>query len=250
MASNITGIDSRLSLYNKNNHILICQAEKYSFNEIQTRFNNIKNDFTLIKTEIITLYSKYLPQISNCIILNCANSDQANAGYGINHCITQEGQIFNNSDVFAAKNLTSFYPFKFNEELLFIKNVTFHNNESLQWDKFRLRKNDVIFAASKRTKNTFASRRIEEDMKRIIESIFKIAFITGNRRIYLWPIGCGVFNNDKKMVAKLFVNEIIKNIGYFKEICMVIYDKNKKYKIFNDSFIEEIKKNNLEYKTK
>ena len=194
------------------------------------------------------MYSKYLPQITNCIILNCANSDQPNAGYGINHCITQEGQIFNDSDVFAAKNLTSFYPFKFNEELLFIKNVTFHNNESLQWDKFRLRKNDIIFAASKRTKNTFASGRIEEDIKRIIESIFKIAFITGNRRIYLWPIGCGVFNNDKKMVAKLFVNEIMKNIGNFKEICMVIYDKNKKDKIFNDSFIEEIKKNNLDYK--
>ena len=48
MASNIKGIDTRLSLYKKNNHIPICQVEKYSFNEIQTRFKNIKNDSMLI----------------------------------------------------------------------------------------------------------------------------------------------------------------------------------------------------------
>ena len=46
----------------------------------------------------------------------------------------QEGQIFHDSDVFAAKNLSDFSPFNFKEELLYVKNVTFHNYKSKQWE--------------------------------------------------------------------------------------------------------------------
>ena len=115
----------------------------------------------------------------------------------------------------------------------------------MQWDQNKLRKNDVIFAASKRIKDTFEFRKIKP---RLIESIFKIAIINENHYIYLYPIGCGVFKNDKKSVAKIFVEAIKKNIGYFKEIYMVIYDKEGNDKIFNDSFINELNENNIDYK--
>ena len=90
--------------------------------------------------------------------------------------------------------------------------------EEKQWDSNALRKNDVIFAASKRIKNPMEFEKIRLDLERIIESIFKVAIINGNRSIYLWPIGCGVFRNNKPEVAKLFVKIIKKNIGYFHDI--------------------------------
>ena len=161
-----------------------------------------------------------------------------NAGYRIDHSITQEGQIFHDSDVFAAKNLSDFYPFNFKEELLFVKNVTFHNYKSKQWDSNALRKNDVIFAASKRIKNPMEFEKIKSDLERIIESIFRVAIINGNRSVYFWPIGCGVFRNNKPEVAKLIVKIIKKNIGYFHDISMVIYEKEGNDKMFNYCFID------------
>ena len=241
-------IENRLDLYKKNNHVPVGEAGKYKFTEIDKCFNNLKRNFEIIKTQINICYYKNIPQIFNCVILNCANSDSMNAGYRINHCITQEGQIFHDSDVFAAKNLSDLYPFNFKEELLYVKNVTFHNYKTKQWEPDALRKNDVIFAASKRLKNINEFPKIKLDLKRIIESILKAAFINGVRIIYLWPIGCGVFKNDKLEIAKLFVQTIKENIGYFYEICMVIYDEEGNDKMFNDSFIKELIKNGITYK--
>ena len=241
-------IENRLDLYERNNHIPIGQAEKYKFSETDRCFNNLKSNLKIIKTQINICYYKKLPQIFNSVILNCANSDSMNAGYRIDHCITQEGQIFHDSDVFAAKNLSDFYPFDFKEELLYVKNVTFHNYKSKQWDSNALRKNDIIFAASKRIKNPMEFEKIKSDLERIIESIFKVAIINGNRSIYLWPIGCGVFRNNKPEVAKLFVKIIKKNIGYFHDISMVIYEKEGNDKMFNYCFVDELHKENLTYK--
>ena len=241
-------IENRLDLYKRNNHLPIGQAEKYKFSEIVRCFNDLKSNLKIIKTQINICYYKNLPQIFNCVILNCANSDSMNAGYRIDHCITQEGQIFHDSDVFLAKNLSDFYPFDFKEELLYVKNVTFHNYKSKQWEPNGLRKNDVIFAASKRMKNAMEFKKIKLDLERIIELIFRVAIINGNRSIYLWPIGCGVFKNDKLEVAKLFVKIIKKNIGYFNNISMVIYEKEGNDKMFNYCFIDELDKENLNYK--
>ena len=65
-----------------------------------------------IGTKIKIKYFKHFPQVSNCAILNCGNSDSVNAGYGINHRITQEGQLFHDTDVFAA-DFKNFYLFNF-----------------------------------------------------------------------------------------------------------------------------------------
>ena len=145
-------IDNRLCLYKKNNHFPIGEAQKYKFDEIDECFNDLKSNFKIIKTNINICYYKNLPQLSNCVILNCANSDAMNAGYRINHCVTQEGQIFHDSDVFAAKNLSYFYPFNFKEELLYVKNVTFHNNKKKQWDQNKLRKTMLFLLQVKELK--------------------------------------------------------------------------------------------------
>ena len=103
-----------------------------------------------------------------------------NAGYDINHRITQEGQLFYDSDVFASE-LRNLYPFKFDKELLYVENVTFHNHEDWQIDINSFRKNDVIFAASKKLKQNYETDFIEEKLEKIIEAIFKIAIVKNKK---------------------------------------------------------------------
>ena len=246
MNQKLRDIDSRILLYKKGNHIPSVEIKKYTFDGIQHNFDMVKtNDY--VSTKIKIEYHKHFPQISNCVILNCANSDAVNAGYRINHRVMQEGQLFHDSDVFAS-NLAEFYPFNFKNELLYATNVTFHNNANLQWDPFSLRTNDVIFAASKCVKNAYETEHLKPDLERIIDSIFKVAFINKRFHLYLWPIGCGVFKNNQRIIAELFAKAINDHIGYLKEIVMVIYDREGADKRFNDCFISELNKRQLCYR--
>ena len=246
MNKHLKNIEDRWLVYSKYKHVPSVKVTKYSFDEIEATFDN-KESVNCFNTRVRISYEKHFPQISNCVILNCANSDAVNAGYRINHCITQEGQLFHDSDVFAS-NLDDFYPFKLNNELLYAKDVTFHNNADLQFDVFSLRTNDVIFAASKPVKNRYETEYIKDDLERIIESIFKIAVINRKKHLYLWPIGCGVFKNNASIVAELFAKSIKKHISLFREIVMVIYDRNGKDKAFNDCFINSLNANKLNYR--
>ena len=127
----------RWLVYKEYNHIPSAIVTKYNFGEIEAEFDNKKSALRY-NTKIRISYEKHFPQIHDCVILNCANSDAVNGGYGINHRITQEGQLFHDSDVFAS-NLADFYPFKFDNELLYAKDVTFHNNAASQFDVSSLR---------------------------------------------------------------------------------------------------------------
>ena len=246
MNHTFTTVENRLNLYKKANHIPIVEITKYTFDEIQDKFNKRKKD-DYVGTKIKIKYLKYFPQISNCVILNCANSDSPNAGYKIDHGITQEGQLFRDTDVFAA-NFKELYPFDFKNELLYAKNVTFHNNQDIQWDPICLRKNDMIFAASKHLKHPQETVQLKSILERIIDSIFKVACINQKSILLLWPIGCGVFKNDQQIIAELFGKAIKTHIGYFREIVMVIYSPSKSDKKFNNSFIAELNKNSLSYR--
>ena len=233
MAQKLQDIEKRLLLYKKGNHIPCVEIKKYSFDEIQREFD-MKKNIDYLNTKVIIKYYDHIPQISNCAILNCANSDAVNAGYRIDHRVTQEGQLFHDSDVFAS-NLNEFYPFDFKNELLYATNATFHNNASLQWDPFSL-------------KNTYETEQLRPDLERIIDSIFKVAFINNRNHLYLWPIGCGVFKNNQRIIAELFAKAIKDHIGYLKEIVMVIYDRKDADKRFNDCFISELNTNQLCYR--
>ena len=111
-----------------------------------------------------------------------------------------------------------------------------------------LRTNDVIFAASKKTKNKFETEKIKNDLERITESIFKITYIKKKKKLYLWPIGCGVFNNNPRTILSIFAKNIRKYNYHFNEIVIIIYNKNHKDKIFNDSLIDELNFNKLNYR--
>ena len=106
----------------------------------------------------------------------------------------------------------------------------------------------MIFAASKRLKHPRETEQLKPILERIIDSIFKVAYINQKSILLLWPIGYGVFKNDQKIIAELFAKTIKAHIGYFKEIVMIIYSPTKSDKKFNDSFITELNKNLLSYR--
>ena len=244
------GIDAaekkRLEDYEKCRHIPIPTVRKYTFDTVNQMFEMREVNKDVGKVTIS--YRKHFPVTCGAAFLVCANSDKMNAGYPINHRITQEGQIFHDTDVFAS-DLKNFYPFHYDSELIYVDNVTFHNHEDWQIDISSFRRNDLIFAASKQLKQPYETDFIEDNLKKITDAIFKIALAKNNKRLYLWPLGCGVFKNNPKTVARIFAEAIKNNRRWFREIIMTIYDKDRKDKSFNTFFIESLKKENIEFDT-
>ena len=60
----------------------------------------------------------------------------------------------------------------------------------------------MIIVAAKQLSNPKNTQKFAPILKKTIESIFKIAAINNNnKKIMLWPIGCGVFHNDLAVVS-------------------------------------------------
>ena len=235
---------ARMETYERCRHIPHSTPRKYSFDFINRKFDHkeVNNDIG----KVTISYRKYFPTDYNAAFLVYANADKMNAGYPINYRVTQEGQIFHDTDVFAS-DLRELYPFSFDRELLYVENVTFHNHEDWQIDISSFRQNDLIFAASKQLKQPYETDFIKEKLEKIIDSIFKIALVKNKKRIYLWPLGCGEFKNNPKVVAEIFAAAIKKYKRWFREIIMTIYDKEKMDKSFNTFFINALKKIDVAY---
>ena len=234
----------RMETYQICGHIPHSTPRKYSFDMVNRLFDvkEVNNDIG----QVIISYKKYFPVDSNAAFLVCANADKMNAGHPINYRVTQEGQIFHDTDAFAS-DLREFYPFNFDKELLYVENVTFHNRNDWQIDINSFRKNDLIFAASKKLKQPYETDFIAEKLEKIIDAIFKIAIVKNKKRIYLWPLGCGEFRNNPKVVAEIFAEAIKNNKRWFREIIMTIYDKDRMDKSFNTFFISALKKKDVTF---
>ena len=109
----------------------------------------------------------------------------------------------------------------------------------------------MIIAAAKRLNNAKGTQKYVPTLKNIIESVFKIAAINNNKKIMLWPIGCGVFRNDTAIMSTLFIQTIKqkKISSFFTEIIMVRYDPIRLDKKFSDEFISGLILNGISYET-
>ena len=169
-------------LYKRNNHVPEVTLTKHTFDSISKGFSKLKNKNH--KPQIKICFVKYTPPESDCAILNCANATEPNAGYKIDISKTQEGQLFNDLDIYTADIYSDgqcLYPFDFKNELLYAKNVTFHNNKYMRWDKNSLRKN-MIIAAAKRLQHSKHTEKYIPMVWEIIESVFKIAAINNKKK--------------------------------------------------------------------
>ena len=174
-------------LYKKNNHISDITLTKHTVHSISKDFSKLKNKNHKPQRKIC--FVKYTLPESDRAILNCANATKPNAGYKIDNSKTQEGQLFNDSDIYAAiySDGKCLYQFNFKNELLYAKNVTFYNNKYMQCDKNSSRKNDMIIAAAKRLKHPKHTQKYNPMLREIIESVFKIAAINNKKKYYYGP---------------------------------------------------------------
>ena len=108
----------------------------------------------------------------------------------------------------------------------------------------------IIFAASKKLKENYETDFIRQKLENIIDTIFKIAIVKNKKEIYLWPLGCGEFKNNPKTVAEIFAGAIRKHKRWFREIVMMIYDKDRKDKSFNTFFINALNKMEIQHEIK
>ena len=110
--------EMRMARYLNCNHTPCSTPQKYSFDYVNREFNS--KEVNNINGKVKISYNKYFPKVSNSVFLSCANADKMNAGQNINYRITQEGQLFHDTDVFASE-LRNLYPFKFDKELLYVE---------------------------------------------------------------------------------------------------------------------------------
>lgn len=83
---------------------------------------------------------------------------------------------------------------------------------------------------------------IEEIMRNRIDKLLGLSAIQNHKTLILGAWGCGVFQNDPKMVARLFF-ELLSNKyqGVFEKVVFAIYAKNKKFiEAFQDAFSKKI----------
>ena len=120
-------------MYKRNNHVPDITLTKHTFDSISKDFSKLKNKNH--KPQVKIYFARYIPFENDCALLNCANATKQNAGYKVDNNKTQEGQLFNDSGIYAADiygDSDCLYPFDFKNELLYAKNVTFHNNKYMQ----------------------------------------------------------------------------------------------------------------------
>ena len=117
-------------LYRRNNHVRDITLTKHTFDSILKYFCKQKNKNH--KPQVKIYFARYISFENDCAILNCANATKTNADYKIDNSKTQEGQLFNDSDIYAT-DIYSYgeclYPFEFENELLYAANVIFLNKK-------------------------------------------------------------------------------------------------------------------------
>ncbi|WP_108801702.1 TIGR02452 family protein [Aquimarina sp. Aq107] len=82
--------------------------------------------------------------------------------------------------------------------------------------------------------------KIEDIMRVRIDKLLALSIANNHNALILGAWGCGVFQNDPKMIAKLF-SELLKEKykGVFEKVVFAIYSKNKK---FIEAFQNEFEK--------
>jgi uncharacterized protein (TIGR02452 family) len=83
--------------------------------------------------------------------------------------------------------------------------------------------------------------QVEPAMKQRIAHVLNVALDNGVKNIVLGAWGCGVFMNDRKLMAKLFSDHLGENGAFynaFERITFAVLDRNNKgiYSAFEDAF--------------
>ncbi len=197
-----------------------------------------KTKITVEPLDTISALIKY-EKLGKTAILNMAS--QTKKGGGVeNGAMAQEECLFRCSNLCDIPDIL--YPLKI-DEFIYSKNITVFND--VNYTRIRTIKCDVITmpAINLNTKMSSFNRvkNYEGLMVTKIFNIFNTALMNKSYNIILGAWGCGVFNNDPHVIAKMFkyVLKTYFNNKFDNVVFAVINDKNSvgnNYNIFKDTF--------------
>jgi uncharacterized protein (TIGR02452 family) len=177
----------------------------------------------------------------NCIcVLNLANAFKAGGGV-LNGAFAQEEELFRRTNLNLSLGIGKYdVPMDFSEgEVFHSNNITVITTQLYDTYKSDIRFGVISAAAlsyegtlsEKWDKRMKMAKEVEEKgemymLRKTIENIFITAYTKEHKILVLGSIGCGAFNNDAMVVARMFKDAIDKYGHLFNEIYFSIMKFN------------------------
>lgn len=122
----------------------------------------------------------------------------------------------------------------YTDDIIFSPNVPFFRNDDGELLEKPVLASVITAAAAnygavKKTEKRMVSK-IPDIMRRRIEKVLAVSVLHGNDTLILGAWGCGVFQNDPAVIAKLF-KEVLETTfkNQFKKVVFAIYANNERY---------------------
>jgi uncharacterized protein (TIGR02452 family) len=226
----------------------------YSVNELEELRNTIEleNNFeTRIEVsneDVVSSIHRLKEEIGGEIMcLNFASAKNAGGGF-INGAIAQEEALAISSSLYGSQTITNGYydlhrsikSCVYTDTMIYSPNTMFFRDVN---GKLLVKPNacNIITSAAVNTgivkqREPKVIKSLPELMERRIDKLFALALQNKNETLILGAWGCGVFQNDPKLIAELFAKQLNgKYKNQFKHVEFAIFSRNEK---FIDAFKE------------
>jgi len=183
------------------------------------------------------------------VILNFASAKRAGGGW-LRGAKAQEEDLALSSSLFMClKSKPDYYKDNiakfplYTDGIIYSGRVPFFRDKDLE--KCELYTGSVITCPAPNVSGNACftnDREIAKIINRRAKKILGVARLHNHKKIILGAWGCGVFNNDAKMVAKTF-KKALAEVGGFDYVCFAIYDQtnDNTYNIFKEVFEQQNK---------
>lgn len=239
---------------------IVNQTELYSSEELEIKLNSIKLSpqydtiIEITSEDSVSCIHRLCKESDNEVMcLNFASAKNPGGGF-LNGAIAQEESLSLSSALYESQLSVPefYYKHKKMKSCIYTDSMIYSPHIPV----FRLGDGEltntpsiVTFITSPAVNTGVVIRRenktsddIKELMRVRIQKLLALSVDKGHETLILGAWGCGVFQNDPEMIAKLFNEQINKDFkGCFKRIVFAIYSRNDK---FINAFREKIKLEN------
>jgi uncharacterized protein (TIGR02452 family) len=188
--------------------------------------DNIKNKpiISIENIDTLDMAIRCVADGYNVLVLNMASEYKPGGGVR-NGKTAQEEVLFRRSNACVAHPM-KLYPIN-TDEIIYAPDITIFKNSEYEYiDGVEI---SMVSCPAIRRPHLNKTKYIPNDyniMSNKIEAIFKLGVINMHDCLVLGALGCGVFRNPPREVAKIFKKNIKKYGHYFRNISFAILTKN------------------------
>lgn len=202
-----------------------------NFKDLRYFIDKINNDCDKIYQYNLSIENKDCFEVASTLdnpcVLNLANANIIGGGVEWTICNTQEENLCRRSTLYQSLTHVK-YPMM-TDEIFYSPNVKVFLD--IDYKKCNWYDVSVITAAAKQdpkvNKDGNLDKREVDELEIIIFNIISTAILHGHKNLVLGAIGCGVFNNPPREVAKVFKRILLHGdhlIKYFDNVIFAIYE--------------------------